>query len=123
MKKIVSLMAVVLVVMMAAAMFTACGDNNGGSASYDGTYNLVEMSMGDTTINADLLKSTGQSMTLTINGTKASLKGSDDSMNQELEFDPANKTFSAGGESVPATFEGNKVTLEESGTKMVFEKQ
>ena len=115
MKKIAGVLAVVMTVLMIAALFTSCGEN------YDGTYKLVEMSSGSETITKDQIEQAGASITLTISGDKATMDKADGSKT-ELSFDAGAKTFSADGESIPATFDGNRCTLEQDGVKMVFEK-
>ena len=116
MKKVFSFLAIFIV----AIMLTACG-------SKVGTYKLVEMEAGGEKVDAASLEQFGLKMELIIKDDKnAVLKIADDEKETALTYD--DKTFTGideetgEEESIPYTFEGNKIILSQDGQKLVFQK-
>lgn len=125
MKKTVSVICVVLVLALALSL-AACGSSGSGSSGgggkdYSGTYKLVEITAGGQDMSSYL--GLVGSVTLTIEGDKATLKMGEDTT--QMTVDSKAMTISSDGSASPFTFEDNKLTMQEkdSDTKMVFEKQ
>lgn len=120
MVKVSKILALALAVMMVVSLFAACG--GGGGDSYDGTYDLIEMSEGSTTVGKDDLSTYGyDGSTLKIDGDKATINFGDNT--KELTFDSEKMTLTdSSGESVDISFDGDKATVSIEGVKMVFEK-
>jgi len=116
MKKIISVICVVLMLISVLSL-TACSGN-----SLDGTYNLVEMSSGGEDMTSYL--SMIGDVTLTIKGDKATVVLGGETT--ELTVDAKNSVLKdESGEATPFTVEGDRLTMEntESNSKMVFELQ
>ena len=112
MKRTISIVALVLVAVLMVGCLAACGGSLG-----DGTYKLVEMKQGDQDMSDQIaiMEAAGMSIDLVVKGDKATLMG------QEMTIKDGK--FVVGDESVPFSVSGNKVTVEQEGTKMVFEKK
>lgn len=120
MKKIVSITCLILAMFMVMSVFAGCGDSS--EASLDGTYELVKMSQGDTEINSDLLKASGQEFTMTIQGNTATMNIS--GQEETLTIDTSAKTMTdSDGTAVPYTFDGKSVTFSPDGMTMEFVKK
>lgn len=114
MKKTLSIVALVLVAVLMMGCLAACG----GGKLADGTYKLVEMSADgqDMTDQIAMMEQYGMSLDLTVSGDKATL------MDQEMKVADG-KLTAEDGTSAPYTVNGNKITIEQGGNKMVFEKK
>ena len=116
MKKIISVVCVVLMIFSVLSL-SACSGN-----SLEGTYKLVEMTSGGQDMTSYL--SMLGDVILTIKGDKATIDIGGETT--QLTVDSKNSAFvDEEGESTPFTFEDNKLTMSssESDSKMVFEKQ
>lgn len=86
-----------------------------------GTYELVSMEQnGETVGNMDSLKSLGLTATMELKEDKTgtlNIFGE----TQQLTYD--DKNITSDGQAVPYKFENNKLTMEQDGQKMVFEKK
>ncbi len=122
MKRIICLMLVVL------SMFTllaACGGGKGGNASEAGTYNLVSMTMGDTTVDLEALTAMG----MPAGGIYVKLNG-DGTGEMNVGTETMEICYENGklwpvdepDEPVSYTISGKTLTMSEDGTTMVFEK-
>ncbi len=113
MKKTLSIVSLALVAVLMMGILAACG----GNKLSDGTYKLVEMIQDGEDLSDQLstMEEAGISMDLVVNGDKATL------MDTELTIKDGK--ISDGNEEIPYTVSGNKITLEQDGTKMVFEKK
>lgn len=95
----------------------------GCSANIDGSYKLVEITEDGEDVSGQLGNAI---ITLEVKGKTATLSGTKDLTGEDsltLTVDTEKKTMAdETGTAVPYTVEGNKLTLESSGNKMVFEK-
>ena len=100
-------------------MLTACGNEKYG------VYKLIELSDGVETYNSKLLKTLGIEYELELKDeTSAVLKTDDETINliyNDKEFIMQN--INAVENKIPYEMNGNRITIMESGTKMVFEKK
>ena len=116
MKKIISVICVVLMLVSVLSLSACSG------SSLDGTYKLVEMTSGGQDMTSYL--SMLGDVILTIQGDKASIELSGETT--QLTVDSKNSAFiDVEGDSTPFTVEGTRLTMEssQSDSKMVFEKQ
>lgn len=115
MKRTAKILLSVLVILSILASFAACG-----SKGPSGTYELVSMEMDGETVDADMLKEFGVEATITFNSDGT---GSVDMMGDKEEFTWKGNTLTADdGEEISFKLEGDKLTLESDGEKMVFSK-
>lgn len=95
----------------------------GCSANIDGSYKLVEITEDGEDVSGQLGDAV---ITLDVKGTTAKMSGMKDLTGEEsveLTVDTEKKTMAdETGTAVPYSVEGNRLTLESSGNKMVFEK-
>lgn len=112
MKRTISIVALLMVAVLMVGCLAACG----GKLS-DGTYKLVELKQGDEDMSSQIaiMEAAGMSIDLVVKGDKATLMG------QELTIKDGK--LSDGKTDVPYTVNGNKITVEQDGNKMVFEKK
>lgn len=89
-----------------------------------GSYKLVEMTQGSTTYSGSQLEAMesilGKSVGLEL---KADKTGTLEVFGSKINITYDDKNMIAEGSPCPYTVNGNKITLEQSGTKMVFEKK
>ena len=113
MKKLVAL---ALVIVMVVAM-VACG--GGGKDPAVGTWKLTGMFMDGQDYSA-YLGLLGMEMTLTLNedGT-----GTMDAMGESINITWSDGKITNEGESIPFSVDGDKLTMEEDGTQLVFTRQ
>ncbi len=123
------ILSLVLVLVMAAALLSACG---GGSAGPEGTYRIKSMDYGDTTLDYDTLKSFAALAGVDIDdlfrlelqsGGKALMIADGDESEGTFTVNGSTVSITFDGETVDAQLDGNTLTIEEDGTKMVFEKK
>ncbi len=115
MKKTISIVALALVAIMMMSCLVACG---GSTKVEAGSYKLKEASG----TGASEYEAYKDSVSLEVeDGGKATLKvmGMDV---MELTFNESSGKVSMSGQEVPYKVEGNKITIEDSSGKMVFEK-
>ncbi|MBR3084291.1 MAG: lipocalin family protein [Oscillospiraceae bacterium] len=122
------ILSLVLVLVMAAALLSACG----GSAGPEGTYGIKSMDYGDTTLDYDTLKSFAALAGVDIDdlfrlelqaGGKALLIADGDESEGTYTVSGNTVSITFDGETVDAQLDGNTLTMEEDGAKMVFEKK
>ncbi|MBR1533500.1 MAG: hypothetical protein IJ639_03985 [Ruminococcus sp.] len=114
MKRTISIVALALVVVMMMGCLVACG----GGKLQAGTYKLKEVS-GD---GAEMYDGMKDSITLEVqDGGKASMSIAGIS-SLELTFNEDTGKVNLQGSEVPYKVDGNKITIEDSSGKMVFEK-
>ena len=115
MKKIISVTALLLVVLMMTAALAACG--SGGKLT-PGSYQLKEA----TGSSAEQFNAIKDSLVLEVQeGGKASLNYAGISA-AEMVFDEENGKVSFQDSVVPYKIDGNKIIIEDAGGKLVFEK-
>lgn len=105
-------------VMLAMLCMTACAQSD----DISGSYKLIEMQQDGEDMSSviDMLGDDG--VTLVVEGDKATLTMADSVT--DLTVDKEAKTMTAENESSATyTVDGKKITLEDEGTKMVFEKR
>ena len=117
------ILSLVLVLVMAAALLSACG----GSAGPEGTYGIKSMDYGDTTLKSfaalagvdidDLFRLELQA------GGKALLIADGDESEGTYTVNGSTVSITFDGETADAQLDGNTLTMEEDGAKMVFEKK
>ena len=92
-----------------------------------GTYKLVEVSGDGKTVSAAQMEASGISGTLVITGETAKLtmdNGDGNVKTANLTVDTEKKTLTdENGSPANYTVSGNRITVEQTGYKMVFEKQ
>ncbi len=117
MKKVLSVISVILVLVCLVSCFAAC--NAGGVPA--GTYKLTALSEGDQDYT-EYLALLGDA-TLTVNNDNtATMSIYGETVN--LTIDPEAHTIAnESGEAYNYTLEGNKIIFEQDDTKMTFEKQ
>lgn len=119
MKKIVSLVAVLLLI---ATTLTACG---GGIS---GKFKLTLVNVGGVSMEADgdAAKAAGFDKEKCYIDFSGKDSGKMEMMGETQDFtytvDGKNITLTADGETINGTIDGNKLTIEEQGMKMEFEK-
>lgn len=119
MKKTVSLVAALLLIV---TTLTACG---GGIS---GKYKLSVVNAGGVTMEAggDAAKAAGFDAENCYVDFSGKDSGKMEMMGESQEFtytvDGKNITLTTNGESISGTIDGNKLTIEEAGMKMEFEK-
>lgn len=117
MKKTLSIVALALVAVLMMTSLVACGGSSTKVAA--GSYKLTEAS-GEGSETYDSMK---DSLTLEVeDGGKASLQFAGISA-LELTFNEESGKVSLDGQEVPYKVEGNKITIEDSQGKLVFEKK
>ena len=115
MKKILSLLCVLVLTFM----LTACG------SSIVGKYTAIEMVSNGKTVTADDLKNYGMTIELEVKDDKTAHLSM---LGEEIDLTYDDKVFTGKddetGESkgIPYTLNGNKLTLEIEGEKIVFKK-
>ena len=114
MKRTVSIGALALVAIMMMTMLAACG----GAKLTAGTYKLKEVS-GE---GSEMYESMKDSITLVVeDGGKAKMQlAGVDAL--EMQFNESTGKVSMNGSEVPYKVDGNKITIEDTQGKMVFEK-
>lgn len=118
MKKV--LFALLVPAMM--VLFFACKGGN-DAAKYVGEWNMVSMSEGDQTINAEDLAALGMTMTLSLkddNTMVMTMAG--ESQEGTWKVDGGKCVLTADGEDVSATLEDGQLVLAEENMKMTFAK-
>ena len=116
MKRTLSIVALALVAVMIMSCLVACG---GGGKLQAGSYQLKEVS-GDGASEYEAYK---DSITLEVEeGGKASMSIMGIT-GIELTFNESTGKVSMEGSEVPYKVDGNKITIEDSSGKMVFEKK
>ena len=124
MKRTVSIIALAMAALMMLACFAGCAEQGGQNTEATekpvlaGSYKLVEVG-GDA---AEVFKDIMDTVTLDIDSTgKGTLKSGENQAT--VQFDESTGKAENNGSSVPFTFDGKKLTLEDSTGKLVFEKQ
>ena len=113
MKKTVSVVALALAVVLMMGCLVACGGK-----LQAGTYKLKEVSGS----GADMYESVKDSITLEVkDGGKATMSVMGLS-SLELTFNESSGKVTLQGSEVPYKVDGNKIIIEDSSGKMVFEK-
>lgn len=116
MKRIVSVTALTLALILMLACFTACGGDSKKLTA--GTYKLSEAS-GE---GADVYEDLKENITLEVKDDgKATMYFMKDSVD-ELVFDEKTGKVTFEGTQIPYTVSGNKITIEDSTGKLVFTK-
>ena len=114
---------VLLSLFIVACLFvvTGCGSKK-SSANMAGTYKLVEMKEGETTISADLLKTVGIEYKLTVKDDKTATLDMGDTK-QSLKYDDK-YFYAADSEAMKMsyTFKNGKITMKQDDSSMTFEK-
>ena len=114
MKKTISVVALALAVVLMMGCLVACG----GGKLQAGTYKLKEVSGS----GADMYESVKDSITLEVkDGGKATMSVMGLS-SLELTFNESSGKVTLQGSEVPYKVDGNKIIIEDSSGKMVFEK-
>ncbi len=116
-KTILIVVAVVAVVLALVLIFANPFDK---TKKMVGKYELVEVSSGSLTYSGDQLKTLGMEITMEIKKDKT---GTMTMMGETQEFKIEGKDFVIGDDKAPYTFKDKKITLEQDGSKMVFEKK
>ena len=115
MKRTVSIIALALAIVMMMGCLAACG----GQKVPTGTYKLTEVSGS----GAEMYEKVKDSITLEVkDGGKATMSVTDLS-SLELTFNESSGKVSLQDSEVPYKVDGNKIIIEDSSGKMVFEKQ
>ena len=115
MKRTLSIVALALVVVMMASCLVACG---GGSKVSAGTYKLTEV----TGSSADIYEGMKDSITLEVKEDgKASMSVAGLAA-IEMTFNESTGKVSVEGNEAKYSVDGNKITIEDSTGKMIFEK-
>ena len=104
---------------------TACGkDKKEEKTDIVGTYKMVEMTAGDESLKAEDLEEYGLVYTLKVNKDKTATLSIGDEDSEKLKYD--DKYFfpeDDEDDKVAYTVKGNKLTLSDDDTKMIFEKK
>ena len=105
---------------------TACGSKKDDDKKADivGEYKMVEMTAGDESLKAEDLEEYGLVYTLKVNKDKTATLSIGDEDSEKLKYD--DKYFfpeDDEDDKVAYTVKGNKLTLSDDDTKMVFEKK
>ena len=120
-KNLIIGIGVVAVIAVVAILFLFVFKGNGNIA---GSYKLVEMTEGSQTYSGSQLEAMeslmGKSVGLEL---KADKTGTLEVFGKKIEITYDDKNVIANGSPCPYTVNGNRITLEQSGTKMVFEKK
>lgn len=120
-KNLIIGIGVVAVIAVVAILFLFVFKGNG---DVTGSYKLVEMTQGSTTYSGSQLDAMesimGKSVGLEL---KADKTGTLEVFGSKINITYDDKNMYAKGDPCPYTVNGNKITLEQEGTKMVFEKK
>ena len=113
--------AMVVLLVLALTIFSACANNN----SLSGKYILISASMGGVSLDQEALSKFGLDnsyLEFRDNGKMiASIKN--DTQDGTYKVDGKTITFTAENDSITGTIDGNKITISISGSTMVFEKK
>ncbi len=121
----------VLVVVFCASILAGCGGGEGSSTAWSGKYVIASMDENGTVTNLEELESMFELMDMKLEDAMYLEFKSDGKFDMALfgetvsgtyKADGNAATLSAAGETIDASIEGNTITLEQDGTKMVFKK-
>ena len=98
-----------------------------GSGKANGTYNFYEASRSGMTLSVDMLKQYGydlSSLSITINGSTATLKLWGQSASAEVKVDGDKISFISGGETIEGKYDSDAgtITMEQNGMTLTFKK-
>jgi hypothetical protein len=121
---------VALILTLSLALIAGCSSGGTSSSALSGKYTIVSMEQDGEEmlemfrmigVNPDgiYIEFSGEnkfSMMMTFMGEEEATTGT-------YEVNGKNIILSADGDDIPGTIDGNKITMEQDGTKMIFEKK
>ncbi|MBE5780714.1 MAG: hypothetical protein E7328_02690 [Clostridiales bacterium] len=118
-KQLKTVLALALCAMMLLAL-CACG---GGSSVANTKWALKSAEMDGMTIDASMLAMIGAEFTLTFTSNTWEINMMGDIIEGTYTEDGGKIAMTSDGETVPASVNGNTLTMEQDGQKMIFEKK